>query len=157
MSEPMRLGTVNGVPVISAERVPWKDDDDAHVRLACESRGLVLFDRGGKSDAVVVGGRAVIWEREGERFRSFPVDAPRAGVVVVGGKRGRLWSVAVPSSDIGAMVRMEWDELAGLDHPQGAAVEVVLCGMLQRAPMTKRELRRLLGVAVDWPGMDVAR
>ncbi len=74
------LGEVNGVPVISAARVPWLHDDDPMVQLHCESRGLVLYDRGGKSDAVVVGGHAIIWERNGERFRAFEVDArPASG------------------------------------------------------------------------------
>lgn len=72
----MELGTVNGVRVLSAARVPFKHDDDAHVRARCEGRALVLFDGGGKSDAVVISGRAVIWERQGERFRAFPL-APR--------------------------------------------------------------------------------
>lgn len=71
----MTLGTVNGVRVISAARVPWRDGDDPDVVTRCESRGLVLFDGGGKSDAIVVGGRAIIWERQGERFRAFDVGA----------------------------------------------------------------------------------
>lgn len=68
------LGIVNGVNVSSVQRVPWLSSDDVRVLDCCESRGLVLCDGGGRFDAVVVDGVAIIWEREGRRFRAFPVE-----------------------------------------------------------------------------------
>lgn len=54
---------VNGIEVTSVRRVPWEPLDDAYVQLAAESRGVVETKGGGLSNAVVIGGRAVIWER----------------------------------------------------------------------------------------------
>ncbi len=83
-----KLGTVNGIAVISAARVQWKVDDDPEVRALCDARGLVLFDAGGKSDAICIGDRAILWERNGERFRAFPLPARQP--------RWPMWCVTLP-------------------------------------------------------------
>jgi len=71
-------------------------------------------------------------------------------------KVGRWWSVAVPGSEVGTMLRIEWDELAALDAAEGARVEIVGMGAVRfRAPFTKREIRRWLACVVDWPGVEV--
>lgn len=149
----MSLGTVNGVKVTSAERVPWKPDDDPVVRAACDARGLVLFDGGGKSDAIVIGRHAIIWERQGERFRAFDV-SPVGGMTRV----AKWWSVGVPGSTSGAMIRVGWDEDADVSAARGASVEVVMAETVRFTSfVSKRELRRLLSVAMAWPGMDGTR
>lgn len=86
------LGCVNGVPVVSAARVPWKPDDDSDVVVRCDSRGLVMFDGGGKSDAVIIEDRAIIWERTGERFRAFHVErrAPSDELRDIAGRLRRI-------------------------------------------------------------------
>lgn len=144
------LGHVNGVAVISAAAVPWKQDDDDAVKQLCASRGLVLFDAGGKSDAIVIGNQAIIWERNGERFRAFPVPELRG---VAPSRQERMWAARVPGAD-GSSLVMRWNENAAPADANGAEVEMIQAGSMRyRMPITKRELRRLLAVAVDWPGV----
>lgn len=142
------LGTINGVPVIGASSVPWKHDDDPEVVRRCDARGLVLFDAGGKSDAIVIGARAIIWERQGERFRSFPVAHP----AFVRGKQLGLWSVAVPGEEPGNMVRVGLDTV---DRVATVEVMATVRGVRYEVPMRLpvRELRALVTVIGQWPGM----
>jgi hypothetical protein len=93
--------TVNGVPVVKVERVAWKPDDDPEVVTRCDARGLVLFEGGGKSDAIVVEGIAMIWERNGERFRGFSLEhAPRATAVELHAISARLRRVALRAGEL---------------------------------------------------------
>ncbi len=105
----MSLGIINGgVTVISAERVPWQHDDDPMVKALCDSRGVVMFERGGKSDAICMRDIAIIWERTGARFRAFPLAPAPARVPVV---RWPMWCVTVPIED--GLLAVTYDDKLG--------------------------------------------
>lgn len=97
-----RMHTVNGVKVTSVERVPWKETDDPEVVNRCDSRALVLFDGGGKSDALVIEGIAMLWERNGERFRGFELPRldPRKTAVELLAVSARIRRIALRVGEV---------------------------------------------------------
>lgn len=67
---------VNGVDVLSVERVKWRPDDD-NVSGAVVGRAYVRFPQGGEAHALVVLNRtgyvAIVWERTTKRFVAIPI------------------------------------------------------------------------------------
>jgi len=156
----MAKGTVNGVPVIGASAVPWQTNDDARVVMSVDSRGLVLFEGGGKSDAIVIGGQAIIWERNGEAFRAFAVDVPASGrdpakqtVPALPG----LWSMAVCGTIRHTMVRVSMQVTPeGVARKAEPVISVGVIGANGAESVVEvplRELRALLGAVGEWPGV----
>lgn len=82
--------TLNGVPVIGIRHVPWGPNDERAVMDVVESRGVVDTHGGGRSHALIIGGRAIVWERyngDAGAFKAYPVPADDMKTIVTGRAR----------------------------------------------------------------------